>query len=87
MKFTEYPSKPWDEILPGLESAGRDLVSRLVVYESGDRLSADEVCHFAAGEAALTIYADANGIYLTGIAAPLLCRDKLKSRIVCCVAH
>jgi hypothetical protein len=58
MRFTQYPSKPWDEILPGVSSGGRDLVSKLVVYESGDRLSADEVCRFDAGEA-LTMYANA----------------------------
>jgi hypothetical protein len=50
MRFTQYPSKPWNEILPGVSSGGRDLVSKLVVYESGDRLSADEVCRFDAGE-------------------------------------
>jgi cyclin-dependent kinase len=45
MRFTKYPSRSWDEILPGVEIKGRDLVSKLVVYESGDRLSAEEVCY------------------------------------------
>lgn len=43
MKFTTYPSKAWSEILPGLQQEGLDLISGLVVYESGKRLTADEV--------------------------------------------
>lgn len=43
MKFTTYPSKPWSEILPGLQQEELDLVRGLVVYESGNRLTADEV--------------------------------------------
>ena len=30
--------------MPGLKPQERDLVSKLIVYESGDRLSAEEVC-------------------------------------------
>lgn len=45
MRFTEYPSKAWEDILPGVQGEERDLVSKLVVYESADRLSADEVCY------------------------------------------
>ena len=44
MRFMQYPRKPWEEILPGLKPQERDLVSKLIVYESGDRLSAEEVC-------------------------------------------
>lgn len=44
MRFTKYPSKPWKDILPGLQPTEQDLVSKLVVYESGDRLIAEEVC-------------------------------------------
>jgi cyclin-dependent kinase len=42
IEFYKYPAKPWDEILPGSSSNGRDLVSKLVSYESGQRLSAAE---------------------------------------------
>lgn len=45
MRFTEYPSKAWEEILPGVQGEERDLVSKLVAYESADRLTAEEVCH------------------------------------------
>lgn len=45
MRFTEYPSKAWEEILPGVQGEERDLVGKLVVYESADRLSAEEVCY------------------------------------------
>jgi hypothetical protein len=44
MRFTQYPRKSWEEILPGLQPKERDLVSKLLVYESGGRLSAEEVC-------------------------------------------
>jgi hypothetical protein len=44
MRFNEYPRKAWEEILPGVQDEERDLVSKLVVYESGDRITADEVC-------------------------------------------
>jgi hypothetical protein len=46
MRFTKYPGKSWEELLPGVSEEGMDLVSRLVVFESGDRLSADEVWCF-----------------------------------------
>ncbi|KAL5045300.1 hypothetical protein BDW71DRAFT_184043 [Aspergillus fruticulosus] len=42
IEFYKYPAKPWGEILQGASSNGRDLVSKLVVYESGQRLSAAE---------------------------------------------
>lgn len=49
MNFTVYPAKSWEEILPGLgEAGGRDLVSKLVVYESSQRLSAEDVCSIIA---------------------------------------
>ena len=43
MQFYEYPSRSWVELLPGCEDSARDLVSRLVVYESSQRLTASEV--------------------------------------------
>ncbi|KAL8973860.1 MAG: hypothetical protein Q9197_001895 [Variospora fuerteventurae] len=42
MAFHEYPAKPWEEILPQAEEEARDLVRRLVTYESSDRMSAAE---------------------------------------------
>ncbi|CEL09531.1 Putative Cell division protein kinase [Aspergillus calidoustus] len=42
IEFYKYPAKHWDEILPGSSSNGRDLVSKLVCYESGQRISAEQ---------------------------------------------
>ncbi|KAL2004123.1 hypothetical protein VTN02DRAFT_6587 [Thermoascus thermophilus] len=42
MEFYEYPAKPWEEILKGASSKGRDLASQLVRYESSQRLSAEK---------------------------------------------
>ncbi|KAL4970626.1 putative cell division protein kinase (Ctk1) [Aspergillus stella-maris] len=42
IEFYKYPAKNWDEILQGSSSNVRDLVSKLVRYESGQRLSAVE---------------------------------------------
>jgi cyclin-dependent kinase len=44
MRFMQYARKPWGEILPSLKPQERDLVSKLLVYESGDRFSAEQVC-------------------------------------------
>ena len=43
MHFMQYPRKSWEEILPGFQPQERDLVSKLLAYQSGDRLSAEEV--------------------------------------------
>lgn len=43
MHFVRYPGKRWEEILPGGSEEGRDLVARLVRFESGERMSAEEV--------------------------------------------
>jgi len=43
MQFYDYPAKKWEEILPGAETEARDLVRRLVRYESRERLKAEEV--------------------------------------------
>ncbi|KAL4778916.1 kinase-like domain-containing protein [Aspergillus varians] len=42
IEFYKYPAKDWDEILQGSSSNARDLVNKLVQYESGQRLSAAE---------------------------------------------
>ncbi|XHG07057.1 hypothetical protein AWENTII_010222 [Aspergillus wentii] len=42
VEFYKFPAKPWDEILKGASSKGRDLVSKLVCYESSQRMSAAE---------------------------------------------
>ena len=43
MEFHNYPSKQWSETLPGIGHDARDLVSKLLLYKSGDRLSASQV--------------------------------------------
>ncbi|KAL2823114.1 cell division protein kinase [Aspergillus granulosus] len=42
IEFYRYPAKRWDEILPGASSNGRDLVSKLICYESSQRISAEQ---------------------------------------------
>lgn len=39
----DYPTHPWSEILSEVSDAARDLVSKLVRYESGARLTAEQV--------------------------------------------
>jgi len=46
MNFTQYPGKRWEDILAGAEVDAVDFVRKLIVYESGRRLSAHEVCSF-----------------------------------------
>ncbi|RPA92824.1 kinase-like protein [Choiromyces venosus 120613-1] len=41
--FNDFPTQKWEDILPDAPQAARELVSELVVYESGRRLSASEV--------------------------------------------
>jgi cyclin-dependent kinase len=43
MEFKKYEAKKWEEILPGAGEEELELVKSLVVYESGERLSAEEV--------------------------------------------
>jgi len=43
MNFTQYPAKPWLDILPEAKLEAIDLVSKLVVFESGERLGAEQV--------------------------------------------
>lgn len=42
--WTVFPQRTWEEILPGVGRSLRDLVVRLVRFESGSRDTADEVC-------------------------------------------
>nr|POE55625.1 serine/threonine-protein kinase csk1 [Quercus suber] len=44
MNFVKYPARPWEEILKGASPAAVDLVRNLVVYESRERFSAEQVC-------------------------------------------
>lgn len=46
MNFTRYPGKQWGEILPEADQEMVGLVSRLVVFESGERLSAEEAMQY-----------------------------------------
>ena len=43
MTFVQFPGKAWEEILPGVEAEARDLVGRLVRYQSSERMEAEEV--------------------------------------------
>ncbi|CAD0112015.1 unnamed protein product [Aureobasidium uvarum] len=43
MAFVQYPSKAWTELLPNASLDAIELVQSLIVYESGDRMKADEV--------------------------------------------
>eukprot|EP01138_Halocafeteria_seosinensis_P001657 gb/GECG01001698.1/.p1 GENE.gb/GECG01001698.1/~~gb/GECG01001698.1/.p1 ORF type:complete len:294 (+),score=28.92 gb/GECG01001698.1/:1-882(+) len=40
--FPTWPSKPWHKICPGLEEDGLDLLSRMLAYNPGKRISAKE---------------------------------------------
>ncbi|KAL9071244.1 MAG: hypothetical protein Q9157_005528 [Trypethelium eluteriae] len=42
MEFYEFEGKEWDELLPGVEEGARNLVGRLVRFESGERMGARE---------------------------------------------
>ncbi|EMC96099.1 hypothetical protein BAUCODRAFT_148932 [Baudoinia panamericana UAMH 10762] len=42
MNFTQYPARQWPAILPETDGTAVDLVSKLVVYESHQRLTAEE---------------------------------------------
>ncbi|KAI9683384.1 MAG: hypothetical protein M1829_005456 [Trizodia sp. TS-e1964] len=43
MGFVEYPAKSWETLLPKAPALGRNLVSKLIQYESGLRISARDV--------------------------------------------
>ena len=43
MKFVQFPGRPWEQTLPGIDTEGMDLVARLIRYQSSDRVSAAEV--------------------------------------------
>ncbi|KAI9674166.1 MAG: hypothetical protein M1817_001984 [Caeruleum heppii] len=43
MDFYKYPAKPWISLLPNASNSARDLVSKLVCYESSNRLTASQV--------------------------------------------
>ena len=42
MNFRQYPGKSWEEILPNAGADAVYLVQKLVVFESGHRLSAED---------------------------------------------
>ena len=43
MEFHKYPPKAWQEILPDASEKARDLVDKLIRYQSSDRMSAAAV--------------------------------------------
>ncbi|KAF8253888.1 kinase-like protein [Wilcoxina mikolae CBS 423.85] len=40
--FHDVPAKPWEDLMPYASEVAQDLTRKLLVYESGDRLSAEE---------------------------------------------
>jgi len=42
--YQEFPGQTWQELLPDTPSPWRDVVSRMVCYESGERLTAKAAC-------------------------------------------
>ena len=43
MAFVEYPAKDWNKVLPDASADAIRLVQKLIVYQSGDRMKADQV--------------------------------------------
>ena len=43
MQFYDYPEEHWGKLLPRVSEEGQDLVSELVRYESGARMTALKV--------------------------------------------
>ncbi|KKA19017.1 Cdk2 interacts with cyclins A [Rasamsonia emersonii CBS 393.64] len=58
VEFHEYPGKPWEEILKGAPSRGRDLTSQLIRFESKTRLSAAELYGSGSQAYSLVVYLD-----------------------------
>ncbi|MCJ1398210.1 hypothetical protein MMC11_001407 [Xylographa trunciseda] len=46
MRFYEYPPRPWEEVIPNTRQSARELVERLVRYQSNDRLTALEALEY-----------------------------------------
>lgn len=42
LAFRRFEPKSWSEMMPNAEDGARDLASRLLRFESGERLSADQ---------------------------------------------
>jgi hypothetical protein len=43
MQFVEYDPQPWSCLVPGASEVEVDIVSKLVTYESGSRMTAEQV--------------------------------------------
>lgn len=41
--YQEFPGESWDRLLPDIEEVAKDLIKKLVLYESGNRLRANAV--------------------------------------------
>ena len=54
MAFIKFPAKRWEDTLPDANVEGCDLVSRLVRYQSTDRMAAAEVRNQCSGMIYLT---------------------------------
>jgi cyclin-dependent kinase len=47
--YQEFPGKHWNDLLEGVDEQARDLVGKIICYESSERLSAAEVCNICYG--------------------------------------
>ena len=61
MTFVQFPGKTWEEILPSVEAEGRDLVGKLVRYQSTERMKAEEVSLIGNGSARGWLADDGSG--------------------------
>ena len=46
MEFHEYTPQPWNKLLPRASETAQNLAGQMIRYESGQRLTASEVCYF-----------------------------------------
>lgn len=61
MQFYEYPEEHWGTLLPRVSEEGQDLISELVRYESGARMTALKVStNLQSDDTELTVYRSLN---------------------------
>jgi len=44
--YREFPGNSWEELLEGVDAEGRELVRRMVIYESGLRITALDILKY-----------------------------------------
>lgn len=47
VQFIDFPPQSWQDMLPGTSDVEQDVISKLVRYESAERLEAAQVSAFA----------------------------------------